>query len=473
MKRSFKSIAERFTIYIPVLLIVLSSCSGGGHADGEEERGDGKAEREEASVEEKEAGSGERTSKEQVEAGIRDHIDKKTESGGGHFRIETDSQELALKLVRVHTEFIANLAPERHFVCVDLASESGNVYDVDFFMEGTPGDFEVTQTTLHKKNGRPFYTWAQKDDGTWHRVPIENASRKTMGVIQGRDSFEFHYEVELPEIEGDAEFWMPVLQSGRFQDVELSSMDLPSDKKIFEEKDYGNRILHMNLGPEHGGERIEAVYQVEREEKGPYQDPGSDPQEYLSASSLLPVGGRFKRMAERALEGKSKENRLMKARALYDMVIDTMAYQKAGKYGTGDARYACDSQSGNCTEFHSLFISLARSVGIPARFAIGASIPSERNEGGLSGYHCWAEFYAQDKWWPIDISEANKYEALRAYYFGHHPANRIELSRGRGLDPEPGPSSGPIDFFAFPVLEVEGERKPVEANFSFKRGELS
>lgn len=469
MQRSFKSIAERFTIYIPVLLIVLSSCSGGGQARGGEEK-DGGSEREEAR---EEADSTEWTSKEAVEAGIRDHIDKKTEEGDGHFQVETDSQELALKLVRVHTEYIANLSPERHFVCVDLAAEDGDVYDVDFFMEGSPGDFEVTRTTLHKLNGRPFYTWAQKDDGTWHQVPVENASRKTMGVIEGRDSFEFHYEVELPEIEGDAEFWMPVPRSGRFQDVEVRSMELPAEKELFTESQYGNRILHMDLGPEQSGERIEAVYKVERQEKDPYQDTDAEPQDYLTASSLLPVGGRFERIAERALEGKKERSRLMKARALYDLVIDTMAYQKAGKYGTGDARYACDSQSGNCTEFHSLFISLARSVGIPARFAIGASIPSERNEGGLSGYHCWAEFYAQDKWWPIDISEANKYEDLRAYYFGHHPANRIELSQGRGLDPEPGPSSGPIDFFAYPVLEVEGERKPVEANFSFQRGELS
>ena len=51
---------------------------------------------------------------------------------------------------------------------------------------------------------------------------------------------------------------------------------------------------------------------------------------------------------------------------------------------------------------------MARSVGIPARFAIGAAIPSERDDGGTDGYHCWAEFYADGKWWPIDVSEADK-----------------------------------------------------------------
>jgi hypothetical protein len=103
------------------------------------------------------------------------------------------------------------------------------------------------------------------------------------------------------------------------------------------------------------------------------------------------------------------------------------------------------------------------------RFAIGAGIPSERNEGGVNGYHCWAEFYADGKWWPVDISEANKYSALATYYFGHHPANRIELSKGRDLQPNPLPQSGNIPFFAYPVFEIQGIPAQVKTRFSFER----
>ena len=99
-------------------------------------------------------------------------------------------------------------------------------------------------------------------------------------------------------------------------------------------------------------------------------------------------------------------------------------------WGKGDAVYACDARTGNCTDFHSYFIALARSVGIPARFAIGAAIPSERNDGGVDGYHCWAEFFADGKWWPVDISEGNKYTGLATYYFGRHPANRMPSFAG-------------------------------------------
>ena len=161
---------------------------------------------------------------------------------------------------------------------------------------------------------------------------------------------------------------------------------------------------------------------------------------------------------------------LVRARAIYDHVIDRMRYMKYGDgWGKGDAVYACDAKTGNCTDFHSYFIALARAVGIPARFAIGAAIPSERNAGGIDGYHCWAEFYTDGRWWPIDISEGDKCSRLSTYYFGHHPANRIELSRGRDLVLEPGPASGPINFLAYPVLEVNGKPVKAKVEFSFNR----
>ena len=78
-------------------------------------------------------------------------------------------------------------------------------------------------------------------------------------------------------------------------------------------------------------------------------------------------------------------------------------------------------------------------------------------------------FWAEGKWWPVDISEADKYTALSTYYFGHHPANRIELSRGRDLVVDPAPASGPINFLAYPVLEVAGQPKKTKVEFAFVR----
>src|SRR5437899_1147350 len=58
---------------------------------------------------------------------------------------------------------------------------------------------------------------------------------------------------------------------------------------------------------------------------------------------------------------------LARARAIYDYVIDNMEYKKVGTgWGNGDTFWACMARYGNCTDFHALFISLARAEGIPA-----------------------------------------------------------------------------------------------------------
>ena len=404
-----------------------------------------------------------------VEEGIRANIDAKTKAGDGYFTFWNDSIELSLKLVRVHTEYLSVLGTNEFFACVDLATENGDVYDVDFFLEGTVGEMKVTQTDVHKLNGKPYYAWKQGDDDIWYTVPVENAGSELLGVIESTDRFTFTYEVQLPELSESAEIWLPLAQSDSFQQVEILSIDAPVEHQLLTEGENQNSILYLKLMSKHAHDKIMIQYQVQRIEKSAYIEETFNSKKYLKATSLNPVGDRFEVISSTIIESKQADTPLMKARALYDYIIDNMRYAKEGIYGTGDANYACDSKSGNCTEFHSFFISLARSAGIPSRFAVGASIPSERNEGGIDGYHCWAEFYAEGKWWPVDISEANKYTPLATYYFGHHPANRIEFSRGRDLRPDPLPQSGPINFLAYPIFEIGGKPTYVETTFSFKR----
>ncbi len=406
---------------------------------------------------------------EDIEAGIRKHIDDRIRDGDGTFALSFGDQDLRLKLVRVHTEYLANLGPRRHFACVDLVDVSGDLYDVDFFLEGDPGAMTVTETTVHKVNGQPYYAWEQREDGTWQRIPVESASAAHLGVVRVRDEFEFIYRATLPEIPAPARIWVPLATSDEFQTVDVTRMDMPAEHRVLEEKKHGNRILFMELGPEHSGELLEIQYQVVRREKAAYEADVPDPWEYLTPDRLVPGGHDFEAIA-REVVGKKKETALMQARALYDHTIDRMSYIKAGDgWGEGDAVHACDARTGNCSDFHSYFMALARSIGIPVRFTIGAGIPSERNSGGIDGYHCWVEFYADGKWWPVDISEGDKYSSLATYYFGHHPANRLALSHGRDLVVDPAPVSGPINFLAYPLLEVDGRPVRTRTDFLFRR----
>jgi len=404
-----------------------------------------------------------------IQDGIEKHIEAQTLLGQGYFRLPYKGNELRLKLVRVHTEYLSNLGPRRHFACVDMASTDGEVYDVDFFLAGDPGAMTVTQTTVHKINGQPLYVWEQKRDKSWRRAAVKNASPRLLGVITDHDEFEFLYRATLPEMTDTARMWIPMPATDAFQTVDVKSITAPEEYRILQDQKYGNNILFLTLDPEDSGKTIAIRFQVQRMEKTVYPSTIKTPQDYLKPERLVPANEEISSIAAKVVEGKKSD--LVRARALFDHVIDRMRYIKIGSgWGNGDAVYACDARTGNCTDFHSYFIALARAVDIPARFAIGAAIPSERNDGGINGYHCWAEFYTDGHWWPIDISEADKCSSLDTYYFGHHPANRIEFSQGRDLVVEPGPASGPINFLAYPVLEVGGKPTYVKVDFSFKRG---
>ena len=287
-------------------------------------------------------------------------------------------------------------------------------------------------------------------------------------IIKGSDEFEFVYRVKLPEITGEARLWIPLAKTDAFQTVTREEVSIPIKWEKIQDRDYGNDICVLYPQSVDSGKTIELRYLVVRKEKAAYSANGEDATRFLRPEKLVPINETFKTIAAQATSGKNDD--LERAKALYDHVLGRMRYDKSGTgWGMGDAIYACDARTGNCSDFHAYFIALARSIRIPARFAIGATIPADKNEGAIEGYHCWAEFFADGKWIPVDISEAWKNPALADYYFGHNPANRVELSKGRDLIVNPVPASGPINFLVYPLLEINGNAVKPETSFSFRR----
>ena len=287
-------------------------------------------------------------------------------------------------------------------------------------------------------------------------------------IVKGSDEFEFVYRVTLPEIKGDARLWIPLAKTDAFQTVTREEISIPIKWEKIHDRDYDNDICVLHPQPSDSGKTIELRYLVVRKEKAAYPANGENPARFLRPEKLVPVNETFKTLAERATAGKKGD--FDRARALYDHVLGRMRYDKSGTgWGRGDATYACDARTGNCSDFHAYFIALARSIDIPARFAIGATIPAGKKEGAIEGYHCWAEFFADGRWIPVDISEAWKNPKLADYYFGHNPANRFELTKGRDLIVNPAPASGPINFLVYPLLEINGKIVKTETAFSFRR----
>ena len=258
--------------------------------------------------------------------------------------------------------------------------------------------------------------------------------------------------------------WLPVPQSSEDQDVVIEKR-FPQGVTETREPLYGNKMFYFEArAREDGTIPYEVASRVTRREvRGATDMKGGNPERvsrFLQPDDLVPIGGKPLEL----IKGKKlPDDPMEKAKTFYEVVNNHMTYGKPeGKpWGRGDAEWACDSKTGNCTDFHSVFISLARSHKIPAKFEIGFSIPEKRGKGEVAGYHCWAKFRPSDKGWvPVDISEANKVPKLKDYYFGNLTEDRVALTTGRDIDLVPKQKGKALNFFVFPYAEVDG--KPVD-----------
>ena len=292
--------------------------------------------------------------------------------------------------------------------------------------------------------------------------------------------FSFHYAFVVRNTSPGARLrvWIPLAHSDAYQQVKITSIHSDLPLKRTGEREYGNRMLYAETAKATASEyRFAVDYEVARKERialvngqpvirGASSNP--DERRYLQPDRLVPVSGLPAQIAVRQVAGLQRE--LERARALYDYVLHNMRYDKTGVgWGHGDVLFACNAKKGNCTDFHSLFISMARSQGIPARFEIGFALPAGKPSAEIPGYHCWADFYLQGAGWvPVDISEAWQQPEKREYFFGAHDANRLQFTLGRDLMLSPRQDGPPLNYFVYPYVEMNGrEYNNISNNFSF------
>jgi transglutaminase-like putative cysteine protease len=271
---------------------------------------------------------------------------------------------------------------------------------------------------------------------------------------------------------------VPVPPVSDEQQVEVVSKDLPGKKLFGRDPTYNNLILYVEAKADEKGKiPLQLVYKVTRREvrtggtKGIAKNEAAERIErFLKPDKKVPITGKPLEL----IKGKKlPKDQVREGRLLYDVVNKHMVYAKdTPGWGQGDAVWACGSGRGNCSDFHSLFISLARSRKIPAKFEMGFPLPEKRGAGEVPGYHCWAWFHPRGKGWiPVDISEANKNPKMTEYYFGNLTADRVKFSTGRDIDLVPRQEGPALNFFIYPYVEVKGKPYPQEKvvrKFSFK-----
>ncbi|MFL6216669.1 MAG: transglutaminase-like domain-containing protein [Blastocatellia bacterium] len=297
--------------------------------------------------------------------------------------------------------------------------------------------------------------------------------------------FGFEYKASIKEIPSGAkrvDLWIPVPHDNAFQNIKDVQIESPYPYQV-ETGEYGNKMLHIRLdNPQPSGFTVSMSFDALRKEhvqerlrepsaKRVKEDRDQNMARWLQPDRLVPIDGKIKQWASEVVNAAGAKTDLEKARAIYNHIVATVKYDKSGQgWGRGDIYYACDARRGNCTDFHAIFIGYCRALGIPARFAIGFPLPADRGAGQISGYHCWAEFYAKGIGWvPIDASEAAKNPARREYFFGAHDDNRVEFSIGRDLTLAPRQAGDPLNYFIYPYAEVDG--KPfaaVDKSFNYR-----
>jgi len=117
--------------------------------------------------------------------------------------------------------------------------------------------------------------------------------------------------------------------------------------------------------------------------------------DYLVPDNLTRWTGFIKAKAESLTANATST--LDAARRLSQWVSSRITYDLSCWDGSYSAEWVFENRIGVCDEFTNLFLSMARSVGIPARYVEGIVYSGEK-----WNFHAWAEVYAAGAWLPVD-----------------------------------------------------------------------
>ena len=288
---------------------------------------------------------------------------------------------------------------------------------------------------------------------------------------------ELTYRCEIADVPAGAktvDLWIPVPVDNERQSVRLLNKSGLDGGRFTQDKKFGNHLYYRRYELPAAADsaarglpiKVELVYEAEvREATVPAAkqliSTGAEVDyrqfaPYLNDSMMIPIKGRITELA-RQVELPQGEP-LRAGRKIYDYLVDTMKYNYlAPGAGKGNAVWACDSKTGDCTDFHSVFIGICRWRGIPADHVFGLPMPPEKSEGDIKYCHCWAQFWVKDVGWiPIDASRANKFPKDREYYFGTLGSTWLTIAHGRDVVLEPPQQGPPINMLHGPEAEVDG-----------------
>jgi transglutaminase-like putative cysteine protease len=272
-------------------------------------------------------------------------------------------------------------------------------------------------------------------------------------------------EVELvvtiaaPDDSDDVRVWIPYPASNSEQSISrVATSGNFTQSGIYREKETGNLALYADWVIPAKKRTITLAFDVTARELVKKDFPAVEPalpdeiKEYLKSTVFIPTDGRIGEIA-REISG-DKQRISEKARAVYQWVVEKIITKRSGK----------------CADISSVFVSLARAAGVPAREVFGLRLGKKDEEDMTDGHHCWVEFYVPGYGWvPADPADVRKImltdnldikgaQKIIDYYFGAVDEYRVVLARGgRGYYLNPRQKDGPLNYFMYPYAEVNGK----------------
>jgi transglutaminase-like putative cysteine protease len=275
-----------------------------------------------------------------------------------------------------------------------------------------------------------------------------------------------------------ARLWLPYPVSDRDQTIGDIRIDGDyASSGVYTDTIYGTPILYAEWPKDATSRKLTLAFKVTRQEismpKLPEKEPKWNPvdyAEYLKATSLGPIDGEVKKLAERIIKG--KKTVLAKARAIYDWTVENMYRDPNTRgCGMGDVCALMIKPGGKCTDISSMYIALCRAAGVPAREIFGIRLGKKAEEEITTWQHCWVEFFLPGTGWvpddPADVRKAILVEKLemtdpkakeyREYFWGGIDPYRFRLAVGRDLVLNPRQTGAPLNTFGYPYAEIGGQ----------------
>lgn len=209
---------------------------------------------------------------------------------------------------------------------------------------------------------------------------------------------------------------------------------------------------------------------------------------FLQGSRHIKIDGIVKDTADKIVG--TERNPLLQARLIHDWVAENMERDNSViGCGVGDVGDILESGKlyGKCTDINSVFVALARAVGIPAREMFGIRLGSPSSLGQYSPtafgsadeqgranntdwQHCRAQFWLHGIGWvPCDPADVTKMrlaenkshddpavQRVNEDLFGNWEMNWVGFNYGRDFVLEPTPEQAPLNNFGYPYAEAGG-----------------